>query len=264
VTPDLVGQNGGFNLVGEVKKELPADKSLWLQDVKQVEKYDDQLTNWPLHDVDKHDLLLLTHHLRSTALSDYIQEQIKQKSVVFNFPISILEFVRNSERQTFWNLKKIWGSLSHLGLDTKLRNGIGVPGSKIVRELSSIKFYDAEPAIVYTMSLIWDHIFPEKATPEKFREAEGKKTVEILITIDEVHEKLKLYFAPEKSAYPRRKWISNALWTFQKIGLARREEGRYTILYHRIEHGELLEYFAKQLVEKAKEMKLTDLPQTEE
>lgn len=258
ITPDIVGQNTEYNLIGEVRKDLPMDQGLWLEEIKQVEKYDDDLTGWPLKDAKNHDLVLLTHHLRSSTLAEFVQEQIGKKGLTFNRLMAIVEFVRNRERRLFWDLKKVYGTFSNPQLEMMLKRGVGVPGSKIVEQLSSLKFYDAEPHVVYTMSLIWDHVLPEKGTVEKFREARGKKTVEIPFTIDEVITSLRNYFAPPDSAFPKREWIFHAMSTFEQLGYARKEEDKYTIQYHRTPQGRVLQDFAEQWLEKSKNAKITE------
>ena len=67
VTPDIVSQGNDLNLIGEVKKSFPSDKTRWLQNIKQVEKYDDEFTNWINRDVKTHDVMLLTHYSPSAV-----------------------------------------------------------------------------------------------------------------------------------------------------------------------------------------------------
>lgn len=258
ITPDIVGQNEEYNLVGEVRKDLPMDQSLWLKEIKQVEKYDDELTGWPFKNAKNHDLVLLTHHLRSATLTEFIQERIGNKELTFNRLLAVVEFVRNRERRLFWDLKKVHGTFSNPQLEMMLKRGVGVPGAKIVQQLSSLKFYDAEPHVVYTMSLIWDHVLPEKATVERFREAGGKKTVEIQFTIDEIITSLRKYFAPPDSAFPKRDWVFHAMSTFEQLGYARKEEEKYTIQYHRTVKGRVLQDFAEQWLELLKNAKITE------
>jgi hypothetical protein len=250
VTPDVAGQTDTMSLVGEVKKDFPENQEYWDDDIKQLEKYDDVLSGWPVRPTSNHDIVLLTHYNMSRRVQKYIQEQITKANLRFDRPFIILEFVRQRDRSEYWSLAKARGNLSDKTLDAMLENPLGVAGDDIVPELSSVKFYDHEPPVVYTMSLLWDFVFPDKAPPEKFREAEGRKTIEITFTIDEAHKKLRDFYGPPDSAIPRRRWIANAMKGLERIGLAYKSGEMFIITYHRVPEGQILKYFAEQWVEK--------------
>lgn len=252
VTPDIVSQGNDLNLIGEVKKSFPSDKTRWLQNIKQVEKYDDEFTNWINRDVKTHDVMLLTHYSHSNSVRTFVEEKIKNGEVKFERPLSIVEFVRNSERNTYWGLRKIWGTISNKILDGYITNDpILINADDIVRELSSVWFYDATPEIPYTMSIMWNEIFPEKATPERFRAAGGRGIIEMTITVDEILEKCKTYFSSPDSYFPQKCWIVDAMDGLVKLGRAKKISGEtYTVSYHRIT-GDPLQTLTKEWLSKS-------------
>lgn len=236
VTPDIVSQGKDLDLIGEVKKSFPKDKNGWLDSIKQIEKYDDEFTKWIKKDVKTHDVMLLTHYSHSGSVKNFIEEKIKSGEVQFNRPLSIVEFVRNSERNTYWGLKKIWGKITNQILDRYISDDpILVNADDIVRELSSVWFYDATPEVPYTMSILWNEIFPQKATPERFRAAGGRGTIEMTITIDEILQSCKTFFSSQDSSFPQKSWIITAMDDLAKLGRAKKISGEtYTVYYHRI------------------------------
>jgi hypothetical protein len=249
ITPDILAQGKELNLIGEVKKSFPQEEDWWLKDLKQIEKYDDDLTNWVNDNVKTHDLMLLTHLSRSVQFKDFVEKKLQEKAVIFERPLSIVEFVRNSERHTFWTLRKAWGNISNNTLNKYLTESINLRADNIVSELSSVWFYDSEPEVPYTMSLIWGKIFPDKATMEKFREAGGKKIIELIFTIDEIVEKCKQYFSMPDSSFPQKAWIIKVMDGFVKLKRAKNISGEtYTVYYHKI-GTDMLETFAKEWIE---------------
>ena len=93
VTPDLaVMHREDAGVVAEVKKSFPKDKSLWADDFRQLMSYDTDLEGWPSASerVTTHDVVLVVHHSRSTAVRDYYLEQAKAGQVSFRKPFAIV------------------------------------------------------------------------------------------------------------------------------------------------------------------------------
>ncbi len=255
VTPDVVSQGNELNLIAEVKKSFPRDEDRWLTDLKQIEKYDDELTNWVKNDVKTHDLMLITHLSRSIQFKNFVEKKIAENKVIFERPLSIVEFVRNSERHTFWALRKVWGKISNKTLDGYLTESIQIRADNIVTELSSVWFYDSEPEVSYTMSMIWDKIFSEKGTPEKFRQAGGRRIIELVFTIDEILDKCRTFFSSPDSSFPRKSWIIKAMDDFVKLKRAKKiSEETYTIYYHKI-GPDSLEIFVREGIRKSEDIR---------
>lgn len=86
VTPDFCIQGSNDNgVVGEVKKNFPQDRKLWMDDFKQLMSYDDDLINWVTSSgkINDHEIVLVSHLSRSRAIIKYFEEH-KGKEITFN------------------------------------------------------------------------------------------------------------------------------------------------------------------------------------
>ncbi len=248
VTPDLVAQIQDYALISEAKQSLPREQSHWDELVLQVRRYDGKLLGW-IGDPKPHDLTLLCNQIISHRVAKFFEGLDQAGQLELVHPFCIIAFNRNNQRKTFIFLKKEHGSLTHSGLDSKLADGIPVPLEDLLQELSAIKFYDAEPNVVYTMAILWDHVFSSLATQSQLRESLGRKTTAIEVNTDQLLHHLRTYFAPPESRdVVRRKWVKDAMESFVRIGLASSaipERDRYNVSFRRIPADTLIEHFAR-------------------
>lgn len=257
VTPDIVSKNDNFGIVTEVNKGFPSDMSLWEQDIKQVKKYDDDLKGWINKDdsISNHDIVLMTHHSRSNKLSKFVTELIREGKITFKRKLSIIEFVRNSERQTFYNIKKIYGEMTNDDMQTRLEDCIPVNTIYLFKKLAKIRFYDAEPHIVLMMSILWDHYISKKPTDEERREfARTNKTMFIRVNVDEAHKDLmeKVGLLQEETLQcevPKRDWIVKALDKFVELKHGKKiDSNNYEIKFLRYKNmDDSIKFFAEEI-----------------
>jgi len=261
VTPDVVGQIKDYGLVSEVKKTLPRNEEYLDADVDQIKKYDDFLTGWFVNEIRGHDITVLIHLLRSHGFVEYLKSKVSKGELQLTRKLSVVEFVRSSERQEFFTLRKAYGEIHHMELDKKLTPGIGVPMQKIIPELSSVKFYDCEPPVPVTMAILWDNIFSDIPKAEEFRDSR-RKGITITVELEKALNKCKEYFGPRDSdaEIPKMVWIKHAMEKFVEIGLAEQlqQKDTYSVYYRRIYGGRTLEYFAKEVVELEQGSKLNN------
>lgn len=92
VTPDIMAQGPHLNMVGEVKAAFSHKAHRKI--LAQMKKYDGTLTGWMIRDVPSHDLVLLTSVKNSVSLGDYLKSKIDSDAVVFQNPLSVIEFTR--------------------------------------------------------------------------------------------------------------------------------------------------------------------------
>lgn len=113
VTPDIMAQGPHLNMVGEVKAAFSHKAHRKI--LAQMKKYDGALTGWMIRDVPSHDLALLTSVKNSVSLGDYLRSKIDSGAVVFQNPLSVVEFTRiDDENVEFF-------SQDHLGTHHKSR-----------------------------------------------------------------------------------------------------------------------------------------------
>jgi len=248
ITPDLVAEIGDYSLVAEIKKSLPRDEEQWDKVSEQISKYDKVLLGWS-GNPKPHDLFLLCNQTVSYRAASYFQQLAETGKLVLSHNFCVLAFNRNSQRLTFMFLKKENGIISHKKLDERLTEGIPVPLELVLPQLSAVKFYDADPDVVYTMAVLWDHVLSRLTTKEKLRDSKGRKVVTIEVSVDHLLQELRTYFAPPSNReIVQRRWVKDAMEAFVKIGLADRipeERDRYDVSFRKIETT--IEFFAKKL-----------------
>ncbi len=254
VTPDLTIQiNDSYGILSEVKKSFPNNQDLWINDLKQIEKYDDDLVGWKTSSetIKTSDLVLLTHFMRVVQVGDYIQDKITngEFNVIKNF--AVIGFIKAEEAKMFMYFEKGYGKLTLNRLNERLRNRVGVP-LEVVEPLYRIKFYDAEPPLSLTMQVLWDHVFSQIPNQNSFMNSKGKRIISIKINVHNLTNLVREQFGPPSNGdsrqpqFPKTKWIKKALEKFVEIKLAnhvQNSEDDYIIRFKRIK--EPLKFFAE-------------------
>jgi hypothetical protein len=250
ITPDIVAEIDQYALVAEVKKSLPRNQSFWDDILSQLQKYDKDLIGWEKNPP-SHDLVLMCNQIVSYQAAEYLRQAKQDGRFTPSRNLCILAFNRNTQRQIFLFLKKEDGNLGHVDLDGRLKQGISVPLERVLEQLSAVKFYDTEPNVVYTMAVLWDHVFPRLPNPEALRGSRGRKTIEIEASIDLLLQELRTYFAPPGNReVVERKWVKDAMNSYVKIHLAKKanENDRFVIYFKKMKTEDTtLEFFAKRL-----------------
>ena len=180
VTPDMLSQGRGVDLVVEVKRSLPNNEGGRNAVLNQIAKYDDELTGWK-RSPQTHGIVLMTHMSKSAQWSDFFDETLKRKRATFDRKVSVVEYVRDSERETYFILKKVWGETGNALLDKHLHNAIVIKGEEIIKKMSIVQFCDSKPDVAYTMSILWGRVFPALITKDKHMSTRGKKAVDHVV-----------------------------------------------------------------------------------
>jgi len=220
VTPDLVVQvNPNYGIIAEAKL-FPMNQDYWEDAFLQIKKYDDNLRGWrtPTEYIIQTDLVLLTQYKLKTIISDYIDEKILNEEMHFDRPFSLVTYNQTERRgKQYILLEKGYGQLSNPEINERLRSIDEINAEEIVSELSLIKFYDVEPPLPYTAYIVWEYIFPQLISQEKFMESKGKKITEIIIDVGTVTRMLKEQFTrvvnrdSRQPEIPKTAWITSAI-----------------------------------------------------
>lgn len=261
VTPDFRGEIQQYGIIGEIKRLFPMDKSRWEEDLQQLKKYDDDLTGWK-GKIPNHDVAVITDYLRSYDLWDYITKMIEDGKIdKFDRNFSVLEFIRKQDHTVFFTIKRAYGEISNPELRAKLNPGVGIAMHNIIQKISRIRFYDSKPPIVYTMTIIWDHIFKSIPQEMEFRDAQGRKILSIDVDLKKVLDELRAHYCPQENPNVlEESWVKEALNTLSDIGLAKRNKtlkDRYSIKFHRLKDGKTTDFLLAKLYE-GKNMKLDE------
>lgn len=251
VTPDCVVQfHGAQGLVAEGKLGLPKKTEAWDDDIKQLEKYDDDLLGWWTKDerIESHDLVALVPLARAVKFGDRLLRGVEEGKWKFKRKIAVVGFFKTSGVKEFLSLKKEFGSLSLASLDERLRESLQILIALLVTTYNDRKFVDHAPPLPYTLQIIWDHLFTRYAGELPNVEAGTIPSLEV--SVDQVTKDLQEYFGFKSSGarspeIPRARWVRKALDTLVSLKLAAKSgEGEYTITYKRT-RGDTLRKFGR-------------------
>ena len=245
VTPDMVSQGHGVDLVIEVKRSLPNTKVARDAFLGQITRYDRDLTGWKRMP-QTHDIVLMTHMSKSSQWADFLTESLERKNISLGKKMAVVEYVRDSERETYFILKKVWGETGNATLNRHLHNGIVVRGKEIIKKMGVVKFCDSKPDVAYTLGILWGQVFPVLITRDEHLIVGGQKDVDHVVDLARIMTWLRE--SPGPFFYPpRQQWISEALDTFVKLKMAERLSGDHYLVHYKSICGDQVEFFVKKL-----------------
>lgn len=245
VTPDMLSQGQDVNLVVEVKRSLPNNEGGRDAFLDQIKKYDQDLTGWKWTP-QTHDIVLMTHMSKSSQWADFLDESLKEKKISFRRKMVVVEYVRDSERKTYFILKRVWGKTSNAVLNKHLHNSIVLSGEEIIKKISVVRFCDSKPDVAYTLSILWDQVFPALITRDEHLSTMGRKVLDLVVDRSTIMNKLR---KPSGPFYypPRQQWISEALDALIKLKMAKQiSDGRFLVHYRSI-RDDLVRFFVKKI-----------------
>ena len=245
VTPDMVAEGGSVALVVEAKQSLPGSEAGRAAALRQIMKYDDDLAGWKRRPA-THGVALITHISKSTLWADFLSDAVKQNKSLFDRNVSVIEYVRDSEYKTYFVLKKVWGKTGNPKLDKHLRNGIVVKGRDIVKKTTLARFCDSKPDVGYTMTILWNQIFPVLIAKDEHLTTRGRRAIDHALSLAEVMAKAR-ELAGSFSCPPRQAWVAEALDALVGLKMAERlSDGRFLVHYRSI-RGDLVRFFVRNL-----------------
>ncbi|MFH1237400.1 MAG: hypothetical protein V1648_03275 [Candidatus Aenigmatarchaeota archaeon] len=251
VTPDEVIQLDTSNgMIVEAKKSFSKTHTHESMEkcFEQMKKYDDDLIGWNTENekIDNHEISILTQISRSRELSEFIESKISTQP--FHRVYNIIEFARNDQTRFFIFLRHFLSNSRYN--HSKLKNGVDIWLEHLQPMISDIKFYDAEPPILYIMIILWQNVFGSIATDEQLEESRGKKIIRLVVNVNDLLNKLKTFSLQSNGNHdvPSVKSVKEAMETFEKIGLASKiDDNKYDVKFHRIKVRNLIEHFAEKM-----------------
>lgn len=238
VTPDLVTEiceyKLGYGIVSESKASLPQNSDHWIQDYKQLLRYDKELLGWSCP-IQNHDIVFVTETTLTSKFFKFVEKKNKANKYKFLHRLVYIDSTREHKNINFVVLKQVHGnSLSHSMLSEELRDGTRVPLKNILREIDTTKFLDAHPHVVYTMEIMWDFIFSKMVEEDQIKRS-ITSTISLTVNIDKVLEEMRLRFSPSNPDVVRREWVKKALDKFVETGLGikNRSNNQYEIHFRK-------------------------------
>jgi hypothetical protein len=250
VTPDAVIQRSthlGYTV--EARKSLPLDTTLWEKTVQRLLRYDDDLVGWwTVSDgIPRHCVVLLLEISRSADFARFLQTYIRDNSLEFTRPVSVVEFTRSPEVRQFLFVRTHWGLIEDQDVSAKLASGTKVPIEDLLASYGEKKFYDARPPTEHTMEVVWQDLFTDMKTRVRFDPA--LKAWPIPVSVPQITKEVQRLFGSAGSEaregqYPTADWIREAMDAFVHLGLARKanDPDEYTVLFKRL-RGDIIQRF---------------------
>ena len=250
VTPDIVVQFSlKYGLIAEAKIAASTQQD-FDKASRQMHTYDASLFGWKTDDeqIETHDISLVVDDLNRNAVQRYFEERTFDRKFTL-VASSHLERSRDARK-----IEKYYGVFSDNRLEVKFRDPVPVPLEEldIVRRISAVKFYDAEPPVEYTMDVLWMSVFNEISQ----KEAVGASKM-LSVRVAELTEMVRERYAfrqldRRQPQIPKTKWIRDALNGFKEIGYAVQKDDEYHIKYQYQRKDSMLAVFAKKLFEARK------------
>lgn len=250
VTPDCVVQGDPtLGAVAEAKLGLPQEIERWDKDVKQLEKYDDDLRGWWTKDenIANHDIIALVPSARSVRFCDVVAAGVREKKWSFHRKLTVVGFHKQTgAEKTFLTLKKECGDVSDPNLNERLRISVPIDIVHLLRD--DRKFLDHKPPLPLILQILWSDLFVKYAA-ESEPDPDGRVT-QIKISVAKVTKDLQTYYGyksagPRSPEIPKASWIAEALDALADFGLAQKSgNGDYLVGYRKVRR-DIVEFFGR-------------------
>jgi hypothetical protein len=231
VTPDIgILDTQESGIIGEVKQKFSQNESFWMENFKQLKKYDDDLTGWPVtsEKVKSHDIVLLVHESRSRSVKDFYLKH-KEGELKFIRPFVIIEYGRSDQGEQFFKFRIEEGTLSNKKVHDKIYKQVQLKMSLFVTIYSKIKIYDASPHISWMLYII--HLaMVDKATAMGIFVKLSKKTkLPVSTSLNEITTLLQDTYSfkdihakntHRQSNSPKKEWVYKAVEKLIAVGEA--------------------------------------------
>jgi hypothetical protein len=246
VTPDIVEQlSSVYGIIGEVKLTASTQQDFEKAE-EQIKNYDRDLIGWRTENekINLHDISLLVNDLKKNIAQRFFIGKVLQRK------LTLIACALQTELKAVYKIEKYYGTFSDARLEEKMRDPIPIPLEKeeIIKAISSIKFYDAEPPIEYAMNVLWMNIFNEICQQEG-----NPSTKAITVRCKEITKMLSERYSfdqidARQPKIPREAWIRGALNAFVSIRLAEKDisdTDKYLIKYSHPRKENMIEFFAR-------------------
>lgn len=249
VTPDAVVQLAAQEgIVAEAKLGLPRDTAAWEKDLRQLEKYDDDLKGWWTtgEQLPTQDILALVPITRATKFVDRLREGLESKKLRFDRRLAVVGFFKQSGVKDFITLKKEWGDLTNADFSERLRQSKAIAFDVLILHYQK-KFIDSPPPMPYLLQIVWDFNFTAYAARAQGT-GERSAAVTFEVSVTTLTKEIQDYFGfrstgPRSPEIPKRAWVKKTLDALVEFRLATRvDDERYVIEYKRTRRDTLLKF----------------------
>ncbi|HEX7153164.1 MAG TPA: hypothetical protein VF618_16885 [Thermoanaerobaculia bacterium] len=243
ITPDLVAQKSdSYGVVAEVKRSLPLDRTRWIVPLKQLRKYDDELTGWWTENerIAEADATLLLHQTRSRAFIGVLEAERAKDAEAVGAHTSVIEFSQSNERQQNYFFRLEWGGIRDNDLSARLKDGVSIPIMRVLSTFPNVIFYDADPPTAWFVAFLWIDYFTALAAGGEYDA--NLKAVPVDVNAAVIADELQKAYGSQllerdmrSVEFPSVRVVRRALDALVAIKLAMAlPKGEYRILYRQI------------------------------
>ncbi|MFB6186525.1 MAG: hypothetical protein ABEI86_06630, partial [Halobacteriaceae archaeon] len=216
ITPDFTAYfSTEYGLIGEIKRTFPKDKKAILEELKQIEKYDQNLSlqnkagDYVIPDT--YDIVVLIEGSSAPQIGTRLQRLIKDPEVEFDSQPVLMRYQFNQDaldsRYEFQRVTELQYEFQddHLPVENTLYNTIGEGGDydTLSTKPKYFKSYKVQkllcndtPPGPYLATLLWHKIFPEYLSEEQYEKwqgSNGQEKMPIPVTAEELQVKVNEY-----------------------------------------------------------------------
>ena len=249
VHPDLaVLRSRSYGVIAEAKLGFNTDKPLFekriQETVKQIEKYDDDLTGWPKPTKKgklpvTHDLVLLVNIEDVGRATRKLRVRRQNGTFTVERDFAIVSIARVGRATGEWpTLALEDGQLSDPVKTTKLQDKVLIRPDILATSprFGLVRLYDEIPPLPITMDLVHKSVVMN-LTPDEQEQYNVEGHVDKRVTVDELQEWLSVFAFRRTDrrdpVVPDRAWINQALAKLVEMGWATRKTKRKEVfIYH--------------------------------
>lgn len=240
VTPDMVvevaSSGSWYRAVIEIKESLPARPEDWGGVIGQLEKYVRATDGWSGAATGvPHDVMLAAGKAHAERFAAQARG-VRPGSCIEEWLVVIRIASITYGNEDWVEIVKVCGKINHPRIDRETRQGKGyrIPMFEILKKMGRMKFYDSNPPVEYTMSILWDHVFSKFVHAKKLQKLKDGKKVALSVSMEQIREGVRAFAPRTNPECVRQSWINDAMSMFERISVVSRGiDGSFIISYRR-------------------------------
>ncbi len=256
LTPDITAEFNNFGLINEIKKSI-CEKHL-TKEVLQLKKYDTIVGEWKANKNLDYDIFLFVHTREFQKLIKFLEESKMDSTykkfsfkvedninnISFAHNLAIFRWMRVEETDQYYQIIFDVGNVSDQPVSQNFKNTEQkVFMYQIIDLLSTFKFTDDKPPMVYLLPILWEKIFSTFFVVDEYKEVhlKGKNIIEKELTLEQVFNLIDETFIALDSDTGKKQiiksWIKEAIDILDSLDLCKWiDKAKFNLKYKRIDN----------------------------
>jgi hypothetical protein len=239
VTPDAALWVGPeYGVIVECKSGFPQDRSRHREELRQIEKYDDDLSGWPREhprpsDVD---IAVLVRSRVARPLANAMQGALEAGTIHIERDWAVVRYeLSAAEAKSTVVLDLVAGGFSNEALQGPFRAQERRILEETIHTEGYPKFTDDDPPVAYTVWVMWDFVFSHLTPEAEYEERLDGAIYVLRLTVAEAHcavvTRYGVEAADRQHCYPEARWVEAALDALVHVGWAELSDAVYRVSY---------------------------------